>query len=166
MSTKIKSILLLLVFCLFVALSIIYKLDIIEQREHKKQESKIENEITEKEEIKKTEEIKEKMTEVEKSQFISLGVFKLTAYCPCEICCGKWAGGNTASGTKPTANKMIAVDTNVIPFGTKVVINGSTYIAEDTGSAINGNKIDIYMESHKAALNFGVQYAEVFVKKD
>ena len=45
---------------------------------------------------------------------------------------------------------------------TIIVINGKTYVAEDTGSAIKGNKIDIYMSGHKAALSFGVQYAEVF----
>ena len=92
----------------------------------------------------------------------SLGTFKLTAYCNCSRCCGKWAGGATASGTMPKAGRTIAVDTRVIPFGTKVIINGHTYTAEDTGSAIKGNKIDIFFDSHQAALNFGVQYAEVF----
>lgn len=92
----------------------------------------------------------------------NLGTFKLTAYCNCYQCCGQWAGGATASGTMPTANNTIAVDTSVIPFGTKVVINGTTYTAEDTGSAIKGNKIDIYFDSHQEALNFGVQYADVY----
>lgn len=96
------------------------------------------------------------------SKTVSLGTFKLTAYCNCSKCCGKWAGGATASGTMPKAGRTIAVDTRVIPFGTKVKINGKTYMAEDTGSAIKGNRIDIYMDSHQAALNFGAQYAEVF----
>lgn len=92
----------------------------------------------------------------------NLGTFRLTAYCNCSQCCGQWAGGATASGVMPTANNTIAVDTRVIPFGTKVIINGITYTAEDTGSAIKGNKIDIYMSSHEEAVNFGVQYAEVY----
>ena len=87
-------------------------------------------------------------------------VFKATAYCPCSKCCGKWAGGNTASGTTPTAGRTIAVDTSVIPFGTKIIINGITYIAEDTGSLIEGNRIDIFFDSHEEALQFGVQQVE------
>lgn len=106
----------------------------------------------------------EKIKKLVKKQ-VSLGEFKLTAYCACSTCCGQWAGSPTASGTTPRANHTIAVDTSVIPFGTEVVINGETYVAEDTGSAINGYKIDVYMTSHEAALKFGVQYAEVFVEK-
>jgi 3D (Asp-Asp-Asp) domain-containing protein len=91
----------------------------------------------------------------------STSTFRLTAYCNCSKCCGKWAGGATASGTLPKAGRTIAVDTKVIPFGTKVVINGHTYTAEDTGSAIKGNRIDVYFDSHSEALQFGVKYADV-----
>lgn len=166
MSTKVKSILFFVFLCLYFVVSVEYQLERKEQREKKEQEIKIENEIVKREEVKEETkvEIKEEPI-VEEPQLVNLGQFKLTAYCACSKCCGKWSGGNTASGTKPTANRTIAVDTSVIPFGTEVIINGVTYIAEDTGSAINGNKIDIYMESHQAALQFGVQYAEVFIKK-
>ena len=94
---------------------------------------------------------------------VSLGTFKLTAYCNCSKCCGQWAGGETASGVMPVAGRTIAVDPSVIPLGTRVVINGHTYVAEDTGGAIKGNKIDIFFSSHSEAMNFGVQYAEVFI---
>lgn len=87
-------------------------------------------------------------------------MFKATAYCNCSKCCGKWAGGNTASGTVPTAGRTIAVDTSVIPFGTKVIINGTIYVAEDTGTLIKGNRIDIFFDSHEEALQFGVQNVE------
>lgn len=113
-----------------------------------------------------TEEVVEETTEnvdEDNSNLVNLGQFKLTAYCNCSKCCGQWAGGATASGTMPMPNRTIAVDTSVIPFGTKVIINGVTYIAEDTGGAIKGNRIDVYMASHKEALSFGVQYAEVFM---
>ncbi len=94
----------------------------------------------------------------------SLGTFKLTAYCACSRCCGK-CDGITATGTKATAGRTIAVDPSKIPYGTEVIIYGHTYIAEDCGGAINGNKIDIFFNSHAEALKFGVQYAEVFVKE-
>ena len=94
----------------------------------------------------------------------SLGTFKLTAYCACSRCCGK-CDGITATGTKATAGRTIAVDPRKIPYGTEVIIYGHTYIAEDCGGAIKSNKIDIFFNSHAEALKFGVQYAEVFVKE-
>lgn len=100
------------------------------------------------------------------ANLVSLGEFLLTAYCPCSSCCGQWAGGATASGVMPVSNHTIAVDTGVISFGTEVIINGITYVAEDTGGAIRGNRIDIYFDTHQEALNFGVQYAEVFIVTD
>lgn len=117
------------------------------------------------EEMKVTqEEIEEKIEEVNNAGLVSLGEFCLTAYCACTQCCGAYATGTTASGTTATANRTIAVDTSVIPFGTEVVINGTTYIAEDTGGAIDGNRIDIFFDNHQDALNFGVRYAEVFIR--
>lgn len=96
-----------------------------------------------------------------------LGEFKLTAYCACKRCCGKGPNdpyyGITATGTTATAGRTIAVDPSVIPYGTEVVINGHTYIAEDCGGAIKENRIDIYFETHEDALNFGVQYATVYI---
>ncbi len=95
----------------------------------------------------------------------SLGIFKLTAYCPCSTCTGKYGKGITSTGTTATANRTIAVDPRVIPYGSTVEINGKNYIAEDTGSAIKRYKIDIFFNSHSEALRFGVKYAEVFVYK-
>lgn len=96
-----------------------------------------------------------------------LGEFKLTAYCACEKCCGKKpdhpAYGITKSGTRATAGRTIAVDPKVIPLGSEVIINGHTYVAEDTGGAIKSNRLDIYFDSHQEALNFGVQYANVYL---
>ena len=86
---------------------------------------------------------------------VSLGEFEITHFCFCEICCGKWSDGITASGTTATENRTIAVDPNVIPIGTEVVIDGQVYIAEDTGSAITGNRIDVFVASHDEAINRG-----------
>jgi 3D (Asp-Asp-Asp) domain-containing protein len=69
----------------------------------------------------------------------------------------------TASGAVAKANHTIAVDTSVIPFGTTVIINGNEYVAEDTGSAINGNRIDIYFDNHEDALDWGRQTIEIEV---
>ena len=47
----------------------------------------------------------------------------------------------------------------------EVVINGHPYIVEDTGGAIKGHRIDIYFESHEAALEFGVQEVDIYRAK-
>lgn len=65
-----------------------------------------------------------------------LGTFKITHYCPCSICCGPWANGITSTGVTATTNRTIAVDPSQIPYGSKVVINGQVYVAEDCGGAI------------------------------
>ena len=101
--------------------------------------------------------------EVIVSEGTSLGMFRISAYCNCSKCCGKWAGGPTASGTMPQAGRTIAVDPKVIPLGTKVIIDGHTYVSEDTGGAIKGNKIDMYFDSHSEALAWGVKYKEVIL---
>lgn len=103
-------------------------------------------------------------------QPVSLGNFKLTAYCSCSLCCGKWANNRPngivygAIGEELKEGYSIAVDPTVIPYRTEVVINGHTYKAQDCGGAIKGNRIDVYFEDHNDALKFGVQYAEVFIK--
>ena len=81
--------------------------------------------------------------------------FTAYAYCACTKCCGKWARGITASGTTATEGRTIAVDPDVIPLGTHVYVNGREYIAEDTGSGINDRTIDVFFESHQAALQWG-----------
>ena len=83
-----------------------------------------------------------------------------TAYCGCVQCCGK-SDCITATGTRATEGRTIAADPRVIPYGTHVLIDGHEYIVEDCGGAINGNRIDIYFESHADALQFGVQTVTV-----
>ena len=78
---------------------------------------------------------------------IYLGQFKLTGYCDCYECQEEWVG-TTALGVSPTPQWTIAVDPNVIPLGSIVVIDGKEYRAEDTGGAINQNRIDMFMPSH------------------
>jgi len=75
-----------------------------------------------------------------------------TAYC-------NGCSGTTATGINLRENpsaKVIAVDPNVIPLGTKVYVDGYGYaIAGDTGGAIKGNKIDLFMESSSEAYSWG-----------
>jgi 3D (Asp-Asp-Asp) domain-containing protein len=68
------------------------------------------------------------------------------------------AYGITSSGTKVKANHTIAVDPDVIPMGAFVYIEGiGLRQAEDTGSAIKGARIDVYIPDLKQALEFGVK---------
>lgn len=65
-------------------------------------------------------------------------------------------GTRTASGTRVTEGRTIAVDKDVVPLGWWVYIEGVGFRkAEDTGGAIEGNKMDVYYDSLKAAKNFG-----------
>ena len=83
-----------------------------------------------------------------------------SAYCACVKCCGK-TNGITASGTKATAGRTIAAPKNYA-FGTKIEIAGmGTYVVEDRGGAITGNKIDIYFDSHQEALQFGRRQLQI-----
>lgn len=115
-------------------------------------------------------------SEVEQVQELKAVTVKATAYCPCEKCCNGWAAkrpvdahGNpivyTASGTVAKAGRTVAVDPDVFPYGTELVVNGNTYVAEDTGGKIKGNYIDIYFDDHEKALAFGVQEMTVFVNE-
>jgi 3D (Asp-Asp-Asp) domain-containing protein len=80
----------------------------------------------------------------------------LTAYCSCAKCCGK-SDGITATGTLAKQGRTIAVDPRYIPYGTEVIIDGVTYIAEDCGGVIKGDRIDVFFSSHEQALSFGRQ---------
>lgn len=92
------------------------------------------------------------------SQGTYLGRFKLTSYCACSICCGKWSGGTTASGTTPTAGRTIAMAG--LPFGTQLLINGHVYTVEDRGTQYG--HVDVFCGSHSEAIAFGVRYADVY----
>ena len=95
-------------------------------------------------------------------EFRNLGEFKLTAYCACKQCCGK-SDGITASGVKATEGVTVAADTSILPFGTKIFIDGHEYTVQDRGGAIKGNRIDVYFDTHQEALDFGVQYKEIYI---
>lgn len=70
----------------------------------------------------------------------------------------------TSTGTTPKWG-TIAVDPKVIPYGTKVYIPqfDKVFTAEDTGSAIKGNRIDIFMNSEAECNEWGVQTIDIYV---
>ena len=107
----------------------------------------------------------EKEATIKQANWVSLGNFEITAYCPCANCCGMWADGITADGTIAKEGITVAADTDVLPFGTKVKIDGKIYTVQDTGGAIQGNRIDIFMSDHQTALDWGRQTIEVFVER-
>jgi 3D (Asp-Asp-Asp) domain-containing protein/LysM repeat protein len=87
--------------------------------------------------------------------------FTATAYtASCEGC-----SGITATGVNIKDNpdkKVISVDPSVIPLGTEVYVEGYGYaVAADTGGAIKGNKIDVFIPEKQDAINWGKQQVEV-----
>lgn len=101
----------------------------------------------------------------ESEAWIDLGLFTCVAYDACADCCGK-TDGITKTGTKATADRTVAVDPEVIPLGSTLLIDGQEYIAEDIGGAIKGNKIDIFHNTHAEALEYGTQTHRVRIKAE
>ena len=89
---------------------------------------------------------------------------EVTAYCPKECCCGKYADGVTASGhVIQPGDKFAAADPS-IPFGTMVEVHGYGKVPVlDRGGAIKGDKLDLFFETHEAALQWGRQEVEVVI---
>lgn len=91
----------------------------------------------------------------------------ITFYC-CEEyphICGTGTG-ITASGRRVTPYVSCAVDTSIIPLGSTIMIeyNGEMvyFRADDTGSAIQGNRLDIAVKGHQEALGLGVKTADIW----
>lgn len=88
-------------------------------------------------------------------------IFEATAYC--------YTGNQTATGTWPTVGRTVAADTRILPYRTKLVIDGvSGYVVEDCGNNwsdemshtgyykhIRGNRIDLFVSDYETAIQFG-----------
>ncbi len=79
-------------------------------------------------------------------------------------------GGNITATGQQTRRGLVAVDPDVIPLGTKLYIETAdgkyiygTAVAADTGGAIKGNKIDLFMESYQECINFGRRDVNVYI---
>lgn len=93
---------------------------------------------------------------------VSLGVFKTTGYCPCYQCSEGW-GRHTCTGAIARSNHTVAVDPRIIPYGSRLMINGTIYTAEDRGGGVRGNHIDIFYDTHSQTRQHGSRQAEVFL---
>lgn len=111
-----------------------------------------------------------KRTEKDPS-WVLVGECQITAYCSCEICCGKWASENprTASGTIPRAGRTVAADWSVFPRGSVIWVDGyGEYIVEDKPAdwilkRYNKMTVDIYRETHEQASDFGRKTRKVWM---
>lgn len=94
---------------------------------------------------------------------------EVTAYCPCQICCGPNAQGLTASGKPVTHNagRFVAADTTRLAFGSLLRIpgyhNATPVPVLDRGGAIKGNKLDVYFPTHEQAKQWGRQWLLVSI---
>ena len=95
-----------------------------------------------------------------------IGECTVTYYCcePYAHVCGD-GDGLTATGI-PVTPGVVAVDPEVIPLGSTVIIDGQAYLAADTGEAVRGNHVDIAVDTHQEALELGTRTAEVWVVED
>lgn len=96
---------------------------------------------------------------------VYLGKYTITHYC-CERyphICGD-GQGLTSSGVPVQAGVSVAVDSSQIALGTELYIEGyGTRIAQDTGGAVNGNRIDVAVATHEEALRLGTVTRDVWM---
>lgn len=102
-----------------------------------------------------------------------IGEFEVTAYCPCEKCCGEYGKNretaygkvvvNTASGAFAQEGITVAADPSVLPYGTKIYIEGlGVRVVQDCGGGVKGDRLDVYFNNHSDALEYGRQQRAVW----
>ena len=93
-------------------------------------------------------------------------VLLVSFYCPCKICCGKWAGGLTSTGTWPEQKFSLACNKAWTRQGKKFFIPsfGLTE-CEDTGSKIQGTHVDMFVETHAEAVRLGIKKVTAYEVK-
>lgn len=107
---------------------------------------------------------------------VLLGTYRITAYCSCEQCCGKWAknrpDGIVYGAASIPLNAGVSCAAPTLPFGTKITVEGlGDYVVQDRPAQwvidrFGEEQIDIYFDSHSAAEAFGLQYLNVYLKED
>jgi 3D (Asp-Asp-Asp) domain-containing protein len=92
---------------------------------------------------------------------------QVTAYCPCQVCCGKNAAGITASGHKIMRGERFAAASKTIPFGTIIDVPGYGRVPViDRGGAIKGDRIDVFFDTHQEARKWGWQILDVAIYEE
>ena len=92
---------------------------------------------------------------------------RVTAYCACSKCCGRYADGITACGHKIQPGDALAAADAQYAFGTEMIVPGynagKAVKVLDRGGLIRGNRLDVFFDSHQQALEWGVKYLQVKV---
>ena len=95
---------------------------------------------------------------------------RVTGYCSCPKCCGKFSDGKTASNHHIRRGDVFVAADKCYRFGTEMVIPGynrsQSVEVLDRGRVIKGNRLDLYFDSHQEAKKWGVKYLDVLVKTD
>jgi 3D (Asp-Asp-Asp) domain-containing protein len=95
---------------------------------------------------------------------------KVTGYCPCPKCCGKYSDGKTACGHRIADDDTFVAADRRYAFGTKMTVPGYNDSRPvdvlDRGGAIRGNRLDVFFKSHREARKWGVRYLPVKVHTD
>lgn len=104
-----------------------------------------------------------------KTEACETQTMRVTAYCPCAKCCGKWADGITANGHRIRPGDRFVAAPRSIPFGKMVIVpgynQGRPAPVLDRGGAIKDGRLDLYFDTHQEALKWGVKYVEVAIVK-
>ncbi|WP_291633565.1 3D domain-containing protein [Clostridium sp.] len=91
---------------------------------------------------------------------------KATAYCPVNGVTTSYTASGLKAVRNPNGISTIAVDPSVIPFGTKLYVEGyGNAIAADKGSAVKGKYIDVFFNTNAEARNWGVKYIKVQIQE-
>ena len=92
---------------------------------------------------------------------------RVSAYCPCRKCCGKHSDGLTASSHRIRKGDMFVAADKKYDFKTRFIISGYNESKPvevlDRGSAIRGNRLDVFFDSHEEAIEWGIKYMDVRV---
>jgi len=93
---------------------------------------------------------------------------RVTAYCACPRCCGKYSDGRTANNHRIRRGDTFVAADKRYRFGTEMIIPGYDNSAPvkviDRGKAIVGNRLDVFYHTHRRAKKWGVQYLDVKVR--
>lgn len=93
---------------------------------------------------------------------------RVTGYCACSRCCGKFSDGRTASNHRIRRGDVFVAADKRYRFGTEMMIpgynSGKTVSVQDRGRVIKGNRLDLYFDTHQQAKKWGVKYLNVMVK--
>lgn len=107
----------------------------------------------------------------EEPEPVLLGEFTVTAYCPCEICCGEWSNldkPTTASGEPAVEGITVGADWGTIPVGTVIELEGiGERVVQDKPAGwiidkYDGMIIDLYFDNHQDAWDFGKKVVNVW----